>query len=404
MATLFIMHSYMNTVNTEAQWSSYKLLVDADNKISIQECGVLIPKFSRRSVLMEIAKECNMRIVHQDTDKFGRQLIKFLRKEDVVKDIKDVMEDIIPMLEYESNESNDSASSFSYNQQRVMINRIFETTGGDSYNKASAMLRLVVIDSLYSTNAQYSYFSIEEMAEKIIDLGSETDAARYFYGLVCGEQDDTRGLFSKNYGIRKNLSEGSRQMSLMSKYAYYALLQDTTSYPLGFPIYDSLAVEMYPKVCDYLCVEKYPLKKQSNNEGEESLSIKEYITALNALRKGIFSGNELFDGKYQQYDILDAYLWRMGKLDGGNYSLLFDKDDYSQFIANLGLKEIDNEQLIESYAHFLKKDKDGKSIADFNAVVRALCANNEMNQVLCNIQDKDSIAAMIEHWKKYYVL
>ena len=94
----------------------------------------------------------------------------------------------------------------------------------------------------------------------------------------------------------------------------------------------------------------------------------------------------------------------MGKLDGGNYSLLFDKDDYSQFIANLGLKEIDNEQLIESYAHFLKKDKDGKSIADFNAVVRALCANNDIKQVLCNIQDKDSIAAMIEHWKKYYVL
>ena len=77
-----------------------------------------------------------MRIVHQDTDKFGRQLIKFLRKEDVVKDIKDVMEDIIPMLEYESNESNDSASSFSYNQQRVMINRIFETTGGGSYDIA----------------------------------------------------------------------------------------------------------------------------------------------------------------------------------------------------------------------------------------------------------------------------
>ena len=353
---------------------------------------------------MEIAKECDMKIICQDTDKLGVRLIKFLRKADVVKDIRDAMMNMIPMLVHESNDSNDSASSFSYNQQRVMINRIYRTTGGESYNKASVMLRLVVIDSLYSTNAQYSYFSIEEMAEKIIGLGSESDATDYFYGLVCDGKDDIGNLFSQNYGIRKNLCQGSRQMSLMSKYAYYALLQDTTSYPLGFPIYDSLAVEMYPKVCDYLCVEKYPLKKQSNNEDEESLTIKEYITALNALRQEIFDGNELFNGKYQQYDILDAYLWRMGKLDGGNYSLLFSRDDYNQFIINLGLKEIDNEQLVSSYSQYLKKDRNGNFIADFNTVVRALCANNDTSQVLRNIQDKDSISSMMEHWKKYYVL
>lgn len=398
------MHSYMNIGNTEAQWRNYKLSVGIDNKISIHECGVLISKFRRRSLLIEIAKKCGVNINNQDTDKLGRQLIKFLRKADVVKDIRDVMMNIIPMLVYESNDSDDSSSSFSYNQQRVMINRIYRTTGGESYNKASVMLRLVVIDSLYSTNAQYSYFSIEEMAEKIIDLGSESDASNYFYGLVRDGKGDIGNLFSQNYGIRKNLCLGSRQMSLMSKYAYYALLQDTTSYPLGFPIYDSLAVEMYPKVCDYMCIEKHPLRKQSNNESEESLTIKEYITALNALRKEIFDGNELFNGKYQQYDILDAYLWRMGKLDGGNYSLLFDRDDYSQFITNLGLKEIENVQLIKTYSQYLKKDRNGNFIADFNAVVRALCENNGVSQVLCNIKDKDSISSMMKHWKKYYVL
>ena len=197
----------MKIVFTEAQFGDYRLFVDIDNKVTIQDCGGLIQKSKRRSVFMRIAKECDMRIIHQDTDKLGKQLIIFLRKADVVKDIRDVMEDIIPMLEYESKESDDSASSFSYNQQRVMINRIFETTGGCSYNKASVMLRLVVIDSLYSTNAQYSYFSIEEMAEEIIGLGSEADAAGYYYKLARGEQNDTRGLFSQNYGIRKNLCQ-----------------------------------------------------------------------------------------------------------------------------------------------------------------------------------------------------
>ena len=37
--------------------------VDKDGKICIQECGAFIPKFRRRSVLMDIAKECNMKII-----------------------------------------------------------------------------------------------------------------------------------------------------------------------------------------------------------------------------------------------------------------------------------------------------------------------------------------------------
>ena len=41
----------MKIVHTEAQWSNYKLYVDKDSKISIQECGDLIPKFRRQNGL-----------------------------------------------------------------------------------------------------------------------------------------------------------------------------------------------------------------------------------------------------------------------------------------------------------------------------------------------------------------
>ena len=62
-----------------------------------------------------------------------------------------------------------SDQCFSYVQQRQMIGRMFGKYDQKDYGMAKVMLRLTVIDSLYSTNAAYSYFSIEEMAEKIIE-------------------------------------------------------------------------------------------------------------------------------------------------------------------------------------------------------------------------------------------
>ena len=164
-----------------------------------------------------------------------------------IKTIRKIMGDIIPTLKKEAGEQS-SQNDFSYTQQRAMINQIFAMTSGTSYNVPSIMLRLTVIDSLYSTNAQYSYFSIEDMANKISGLGDEKAAAEYFYSLVMGEGDE-KHLFSSRYGIRKNCEDGSQQISLMSKYAYYVLIQNPAKYPLGFPIYDSLAIEMYPLVC-----------------------------------------------------------------------------------------------------------------------------------------------------------
>lgn len=79
-----------------------------------------------------------------------------------------------------------SDQCFSYVQQRQMIGRMFGKYDQKDYGMAKVMLRLTVIDSLYSTNAAYSYFSIEEMAEKIIGLGSERECADYFYKVATG--------------------------------------------------------------------------------------------------------------------------------------------------------------------------------------------------------------------------
>lgn len=318
---------------------------------------------------------------------------------------------IIPVLEFENKSGNTENSTpneqqFSYVQQRAMINQIFATTSGNNYNIQSIMLRLIVIDSLYSTNAAYSYFSFEEMANAIKGLGNENEVADYFYSIAKGGNDD-KCLFSKKYGIRKNLKDGSKQMSLMSKYAYYVLLQNPSDYPLGFPIYDSLAIKMYPKVCNNVGIEPQKIT--------ESTSIKKYIGLLDTLRDKIFSNTDLFN-EYQQYDLLDAYLWRMGKLDEGNYSLLFNKEDYKKFITNIGLSAIDVENYGEyisnviNNAHLVeckeKKEKNGnikyEYKYDFNKLVRYRCLIMNVANILIDVTNKDNMAAMINHWKTLY--
>ncbi len=229
------------------------------------------------------------------------------------------------------------AHQYTYRSQRRMIEDMFEKTGGEDYSEVSIHLRLVVIDSLYSTNAGYSYFSFEEMARKIKALGTEDKAREYFADIARnpekykvekedGTIEDTT-IFSLPYGIQKDGTPGSKQISLLSKYAYYCVLQDKKN-ALGFPIYDTLARKMFNKLKGKMHKEKAI---------SQSDSIAEYIEKMNALREAIFGDAEpqRFDG-YQQYDILDAYLWRMGKISNGNFSLLLSKEDYKQFIDNIG--------------------------------------------------------------------
>ena len=222
-----------------------------------------------------------------------------------IETIRNILPIIIPTLEKESD--NNNIDDFSYTQQRAMINQIFDMTSGANYNVPSIMLRLTVIDSLYSTNAQYSYFSIEEMAKNIHAIGGEEDAVQYFYTLVNRQDgklgEDKKNLFSNTYGIRKNCEDGSKQISLMSKYAYYVLIKNPEEHPLGFPIYDSLAIEMYPLVC-----KRMELKPKSKLYISDS--IEKYIEALDEVRNTIFCGERDLNG-FQQYDLLDAYLWRM---------------------------------------------------------------------------------------------
>lgn len=264
-----------------------------------------------------------------------------------------------------------------YTSQRIIIKELFDKTGGMNYNWESIVLRLTVIDSLYSTKATYSYFSIEELAIAIYNIGKECDAANYFYGIACG-RDDTLGLFSGKYGIRKNLEYGGVLISLLSKYAFYALQQDSQTYPLGFPIYDSLVIKMLPIVNNHLRCQQIKLQKKE---------IKSFVKAINNVRTALLGNNvNLFNG-FQAYNTLDIYLWRMGKIDAGNYSLLLDKQDYETFISNIGMNG------------YKAKDDSQKN---FNNEVRNRCFNCPIANIVKGVSNGNLLQSMIEHWKLYY--
>ena len=300
------------------------------------------------------------------------------------------------IAEQELQQGASSLQQATYNDQRTLISNIFK---GREYTMGNVMLRLVVIDSLYSTNAAYSYFSFEEMAEKICEIENESVAQDYFYSVALTGKDPKK-LFSEPYGIRKNLADGSMQMSLLSKYAYYCLLQEPKKYPLGFPIYDRLAKEAYPTVCKMLGIEK-----KRSLPALETPTISEYIECIEQLRESIFGrSKELFCG-YQQYDILDAYLWRMGKFEDGNLSLLLGRKDYDCFVKNLGLEAKNNEddpsyrkRMVERYAGKPAVSKDGKF--DINkAIVMAL---EEEKNPFKGTSNEKYLNTLLTHWRVFH--
>lgn len=276
-----------------------------------------------------------------------------------------------------------------YVQQREVINRVFQRTTGNGYSLLGIIQRLTVIDSLYSTNARFSYYSIEQLAAKIYGIGSEQAVADYFDGIARGGKD-TWKLFSAHYGIRKNLENGGLLMSLVSKYAYYVLLQDAATYPLGFPIYDSLVVSVISKVKlrKYFEVDKGKIVPKNL----QAPSIEDFVATIDKVRVKLLGNTATLFDELQQFDILDAYLWRMGKLDKGNYSLLLTYDDYCTFVGNLGLANV-NGQL----SPLLQGGK-----VKFVEAVRDQCSSMPIGNIVRRLSNATLMGQLIGHWNNYY--
>ena len=147
------------------------------------------------------------------------------------------------------------------------------------------------------------------------------------------------------------------------------------------------------------------LKKAHSLPALDTPEICDYIECIGQLRKALFGDSkELFCG-YQQYDILDAYLWRMGKFEDGNLSLLLGRTDYIQFVKNLGLETKANEddtkyreRMVVKYTGTPAVDSKGKF--DFNKAV--VCNLLKDKNPFKGIGNEAYLNALLQHWMQFH--
>lgn len=223
-----------------------------------------------------------------------------------------------------------------YVVQRAMIDKLFSEQKEGEERWLLLLNRLTLLDALYSTSvSRYHAYAMVDIAKAIDALGTDDE---YVEALAAwlDDLDDSKAkgleLFDKTFGAlsddpKEKWERGSRAVSLLSKYSYYLFRQPKykKEYPSGFPIYDSLAKESYARVIAYIDEGAKP--KRASNE------IVNYLKAIKALGTALWGSDEEYLKKgysLQRFDLLDTYLWRLGKFSKASYSLLLGREDYAK--------------------------------------------------------------------------
>jgi hypothetical protein len=251
-------------------------------------------------------------------------------KPDHIKQIRSILDRL-----KEKDVYGDDTGGFS--SDKSAIESIFLMTKNRSL--PDLVLRLTVIDSMYSTQMNRRYYALQELAEKLYCLNQIKPLPTLFREFIEKKRDthlfdgkigsEKFNLFAEKYGIGKDGSDKGVAVSLISKYAYFE-----TDY--GFPIYDSIACEMYPRIWKYCgWKDKTPVLtiKDSCQQMVGDKTIVKFVEAIDELIKRL--------GGNISYDHLDRLLWFVGKIYRGNLSLVLDRKNYEWCTQNW--KERDKE-------------------------------------------------------------
>lgn len=234
-------------------------------------------------------------------------------------------------------------SGFSADKDAIL--KVFEYTKSET--KEDILVRLTLIDSMYSTQMSRRYYALDELADFLVKLSEgkqgklrqmfldfakapERHLALFDFIFFEGKNKVKKNLFSECYGIGKDGNDKGVAISLISKYAYFET-------EFQFPIYDSIACEMFPLVWHYCGFSKKEMPKliiyseKSKVLGDKTLV--EYVKAINLLIEKI-------GVKRLNYDLLDRFLWFVGKILRGNLSLVLTRDEYKKTLKIYPPKEI----------------------------------------------------------------
>lgn len=253
------------------------------------------------------------------------------------------------LLEMLTNKDVYGDSGFSADKDAIL--KIFANTKDNK--KEDVLIRLTLIDSMYSTQMSRRYYALEELAEALVEIARNNEIKSLFLAFSknpeknCNEFNfgKNKNLFSECYGIGKDGSDKGVAISLISKYAYFLT-------GFRFPIYDSIACEMYPLVWHYCGFgdECPKLIATENGRIQGELTMILFVNAINKLLVHL-------DCDGATYDLLDRFLWFVGKIRRGNLSLVLSRHEYEETMNLYPAKEV---------ITLNKRGKEKKSIEYFN--------------------------------------
>ncbi len=207
-------------------------------------------------------------------------------KENIIKGIE-LAEDILKNSPYET--------------QKNEIIKLFEKTKNN--NLTDILLRLIVIDSCYSTNMNRRLFGFEELSKFILnELEPKIELLSDVYLFI----KKNFNLLITPIGIDKKGKLKGHAFSIITKYLYFRT-------KFNFPIFDSLVLK--------------ELHYQANLKKSPEPSL-DYFEQL-----------KKWKDKYKlSWDKLDQYFWVCGKVRKGGFSLLLkDKKNYLNLLKDLNL-------------------------------------------------------------------
>lgn len=245
----------------------------------------------------------------------------------------------------------DASLNNAFATDKDAILRVFGNT--KECTKTNILVRLTLIDSMYSTQMNRRYYALDELAEallavsegkagilrhKFLKFAKSPEYAISLFDYDVFEYDSSgkqvcrnTNLFSENYGIGKDGTDKGVAISLISKYAYFET-------GFRFPIYDSIACEMFTLVWHFSNYESPKPKLQVINDGGRingAATMISYLHAINTLIKNLG-----LEKNQKCYDYLDRFLWFVGKIMRGNLSLVLTKDEYKETMRLYPPKEI----------------------------------------------------------------
>lgn len=180
------------------------------------------------------------------------------------------------------------------------------------------ILRLTIIDSIYSTNMNRRLFGIKELAIGLLSLSNnnDNDLIKKINNFIFKptNKDEIAEFLVKKFGIDKRGKDKGHATSLISKYFYFLL-------EYQFPIYDSLVKDNLPII-----------NKKINTVNNLILD-KEQIKYF----QHIIEFNK--ESEIDDFNKLDNMCWLFGKINRGSFSLILEKDKYLELIKDINFED-----------------------------------------------------------------